>query len=170
MSLTFLVGGARSGKSSRAVRLAEEWGGPVVFVATGTETDEEMAERIALHRAERPAGWTTVEEPLALADAVARAPADGFVVVDCLTIWVANALDAGWDAAAVERAAMLLADTAAGREAPVVVVSNEVGMGVVPSSDLARRYRDLLGRVNALVAGRADRAALVVAGRELELS
>jgi adenosylcobinamide kinase / adenosylcobinamide-phosphate guanylyltransferase len=169
MALMFLVGGARSGKSSLAVRSAAEWSGPVVFVATGVAGDEEMAERIARHRADRPAGWTTLEAPLDLAQALGQAPDDAFVVVDCLTLWAANALDAGWSADAVEEAAEDVAARAAERFAPTVVVSNEVGMGIVPETPLGRLYRDVLGRVNAAFAARAERACLVVAGRTLEL-
>jgi adenosyl cobinamide kinase/adenosyl cobinamide phosphate guanylyltransferase len=170
MPLTFLVGGARSGKSALALRLASEWDGPVVFVATATaREDPEMHRRIEAHRAERPAGWTTVEEPLELARSVVEAPAGACLVVDCLTLWVANALEAGWSDTEVEDAAAGAARSAAARPEPAIVVSNEVGLGLVPDTELGRRYRDVLGRVNALVAAEADRALLVVAGRTLEL-
>ena len=171
MGLVFLLGGARSGKSALAVRLAAESGAPVVFVAT-TELrgdDEELRVRVDAHRAERPPSWATVEEPLELARALREAPAEACVVVDCLTLWTANALEAGLDDAAVERAAVEAADVAASREALTVVVSNEVGLGVVPATPLGRRFRDVLGRVNAVFAAAAERASFVVAGRELEL-
>ena len=171
MGLVFLLGGARSGKSALAVRLAAESGAPVVFVAT-TELrgdDEELRARVDAHRAERPPSWATVEEPLELAHALREAPAEACVVVDCLTLWTANALEAGLDDAAVERAAVEAADVAASREALTVVVSNEVGLGVVPATPLGRRFRDVLGRVNAVFAAAAERASFVVAGRELEL-
>jgi adenosylcobinamide kinase / adenosylcobinamide-phosphate guanylyltransferase len=170
MGLTFFVGGARSGKSTLAVRAAAEWGGPVVVVATAEARDEEMAARIAQHRAERPQEWTTIEEPLDLVAALERAPADACVVLDCLTLWTANALEAGWNDEAIESAAGEVAALAGRRAAPTVVVSNEVGMGLVPDTPLGRRYRDVLGRVNAIFAGAAERACLVVAGRTLELS
>jgi adenosyl cobinamide kinase/adenosyl cobinamide phosphate guanylyltransferase len=171
MPLTFLVGGARSGKSSLAVRLAAEWEGPVVFVATAeAREDAELAARIARHRLERPPAWTTVEEPLDLAGGLAGAPDDAFVVVDCLTLWAANAVEAGWSDENVERVAAETAAAAAARPSPAVVVSNEVGMGLVPATPLGRSFRDLLGRVNAVYAERADRACLVVAGRTLELT
>lgn len=170
MALTFLLGGARSGKSTLAVRLASEWSGPVVFVATAEHRDDpEMDARIEAHVAERPPGWKTVEAPLEVVGCVAAAPADACVVVDCLTLWVSNALEAGWSDEETEAAAGELARAAAVREAPTVVVSNEVGLGVVPETPLGRRYRDVLGRVNAVVAAEADRALLVVAGRALEL-
>jgi adenosylcobinamide kinase / adenosylcobinamide-phosphate guanylyltransferase len=169
MALTFLVGGARSGKSSLAVRLAAEAGGPVVFVATTEARDEEMAARIERHRGERPADWSTVEALLDLAGALAAAPADACVVLDCLTLWTSNALEAGWSDETVERVAEEVAALAAARTAPTVVVSNEVGLGVVPDTPLGRRYRDVHGRVNAVFAAAAERAFLVVAGRALEL-
>ena len=168
MGLTFLVGGARSGKSSLAVRLAVESGRAVVFVATSEARDEEMAARIEVHRGERPPEWSTVEAPLDLADALAAAP-DACVVLDCLTLWTSNALEAGWSDEAVAEAAEQVAGLAAARKATTVVVSNEVGLGVVPDTPLGRRYRDVHGRVNAIVAAAAERACLVVAGRALEL-
>ena len=159
MSLVFLLGGARSGKSSLAVRLAAETGAPVVFVATGEARDAEMAERIAHHRAERPAGWETVEEPLELHAAIESAPPDACVVVDCLSLWVANVLEQGADP---EPRVPL-------RRGPTIVVSNEVGLGVVPATPLGRTYRDVLGRVNAAWAAAANEAYFVVAGKALRL-
>jgi adenosyl cobinamide kinase/adenosyl cobinamide phosphate guanylyltransferase len=162
MTLTVLLGGARSGKSALAVRLAAESGRPVTFVATGEARDPEMTVRIDAHRRERPPGWTTVEQPIDLAGALARAPADDTVVVDCLSLWVANLLERGLnddDALAV----------AAARDAPTIAVTNEVGLGIVPATELGRTYRDLLGRVNAAWVAAADRALFVVAGRALEL-
>ena len=171
MPLTFLVGGARSGKSSLGVRLAAEWGGPVVVIATAEARDDsELAARIARHRLERPAGWQTVEEPLDLIGELGRVPDEAFVLVDCLTLWAANAVEAGWSDEDVEQAAVDIAVLAAGRASPTVVVSNEIGMGVVPATPLGRSFRDLLGRVNTEFAARAERACLVVAGRALELT
>ncbi len=168
MTLTLLLGGARSGKSTLALRRAQAHDGPVVFVATAEPRDAEMAERIERHRAERDAAWTTVEAPLDLAGALSAAPAGACVIVDCLTLWVANRLERDSEseivALAEETAAM-----AASRAAPVIVVSNEVGRGVVPASRLGRDYRDVLGRVNAVFADAAGEAALVVAGRPLWL-
>jgi adenosyl cobinamide kinase/adenosyl cobinamide phosphate guanylyltransferase len=164
MTLTLLLGGARSGKSALAVRLAEETRRPVVFVATGEAGDAEMAERVRLHRESRPADWTTVEEPLELRRALDDA-GDALVVVDCLTLWVANALERGWSAARIEEHAA----EAASRAGDTIAVSNEVGLGVVPATPLGRTYRDVLGRVNAIWAAAADEALFVVAGRTLEL-
>jgi len=170
MALTVLLGGARSGKSALAQRLAGRWDGPVTVVATGQARDAEMAERIARHRAARPAGWETVEEPLELAAALAACGRDTLVVVDCLTLWVSNLLGQGLTDAEVGARAGAAAATAAGRTAPTVAVSNEVGSGIVPAEPLARRYRDLLGQVNGVWAAAADRALLLVAGRALPLT
>ncbi len=169
MGLVFLVGGARSGKTALALGLAARSGGPVVVVATAEVRDEEMAARIERHRAERPRDWSTLEVPLDVTRALAGAPEEACVVVDCLTLWTSNALEAGWSDEAVERAAGELAALAAARSAPTLVVSNEVGLGIVPDTPLGRRYRDVHGRVNAVVAAAAERALLVVAGRTLEL-
>jgi adenosylcobinamide kinase / adenosylcobinamide-phosphate guanylyltransferase len=170
MGITLLVGGARSGKSARALRLASDWDGQVVFVATAEDRDSEMAARIARHRLERPASWRTIEAPLELVRAFDSIPAGAFVILDCLTLWVANALEAGWTDEDVERAAAAVATIAAGRERPTVVVTNEVGLGVVPQTALGRAYRDLLGRVNAVFAAEAEHAYLMIAGRVLELT
>jgi adenosyl cobinamide kinase/adenosyl cobinamide phosphate guanylyltransferase len=169
VTLVVLLGGARSGKSARAVELAAGRGGPVTFVATGEAGDDEMAARIEAHRASRPASWTTLEEPLDLGSALAAARSDATVVVDCLSLWVANALERGDSDAEVEEQARAAAAAAAGRSGLTVAVSNEVGLGIVPSTALGRRYRDVLGRVNATWVAAADEAALVVAGRSLHL-
>jgi adenosylcobinamide kinase / adenosylcobinamide-phosphate guanylyltransferase len=170
MPLTLLLGGARSGKSALAVRLAGGWAGPVAFVATAEARDPEMAERIARHRAARPGGWATVEAPRELEAALDRVPADAFVVLDCLTLWVANLLEAGLPDGEVERRAAAAAANAAARAAPTVAVSNEVGWGIVPAEPPTRRYRDLLGRVNSTWAAAAEVALLLVAGRALPLA
>jgi adenosyl cobinamide kinase/adenosyl cobinamide phosphate guanylyltransferase len=164
VSLTFLLGGARSGKSALALELASRSGGPVTFIATATAGDEEMAARIAAHREERPGEWVTVEEPVRLAEALAAA--DGTVVVDCLTLWVANLLEA--QIAGIEEQAADAAAIAAGKR--TIAVSNEVGLGVVPATPLGRHYRDVLGRVNAAWADAAEATLLVVAGRALPLA
>ena len=170
MALTLLLGGARSGKSAMAQRLAGRWDGPVTVVVTGEARDAEMAERVRRHRAARPAGWSTVEEPLELAAALGARGRDTFVVVDCLTLWVSNLLERGLTDAGVEARARAAAATAAARPAPTVAVSNEVGAGIVPADPLSRRYRDLLGQVNAAWAAAADRALLLVAGRAVPLA
>lgn len=169
MSLTLLTGGARSGKSALAVRRAGRSGLPVVFVATGQGRDEEMASRIERHRAERPAGWTTLEAPVDLVGAVRAIPTDRCVVVDCLSLWVANLMEHGDDEASTVALAEELARWGTAYPGLVVVVTNEVGLGMVPMHPLSRDYRDRLGRVNATLARHAHRAQLVVAGRTLTL-
>ena len=169
MTLTLLLGGARSGKSALAVHRAGALGRPVVFVATAEARDTEMRDRIARHRAERPAGWTTREAPHDLDHAIEQTPAEATVIVDCLSLWVANLMERGDDPAAVETAADRVARRAARHTGPVIAVSNEVGMGIVPDHRLGRAYRDHLGRVNAIWARHANEAPLVVAGRTLAL-
>jgi adenosyl cobinamide kinase/adenosyl cobinamide phosphate guanylyltransferase len=166
VSLTFLLGGARSGKSSLATKLALEWSGAVTVIATAEARDDEMAERIRLHREERPDGWTTIEEPVALDAALARVAPGDAVVLDCLSLWVANLLERDADVDAHNGRALALVQD---RTAPTIAVSNEVGLGVVPATELGRLYRDVLGRVNGHWAAAADDAAFVVAGRMLRL-
>jgi adenosyl cobinamide kinase/adenosyl cobinamide phosphate guanylyltransferase len=168
MGLTFLVGGARSGKSRLAQALAIRADRPVVVIATAEPGDDEMAARIDRHRAERPAGWTTIEESLDLDGAIASVHPGAFVLVDCLTLWVSNLLGGHGDER-IEELAATAAARAAAHPGGAVAVSNEVGMGVVPTNAMARRYADLLGRVNAVWAAAADRPLLVVAGRVLPL-
>jgi adenosylcobinamide kinase / adenosylcobinamide-phosphate guanylyltransferase len=171
--LTFIVGGARSGKSAHAERLARESGLPVTYIATARIADDEFAARVAHHRARRPAHWAEVLEPLDLAAALDSAAAPGqCVLIDCLTLWLANLLcppDAesplpDWSArldafaAACERA-----------QGTVLIVSNEIGMGVVPLGAATRLYVDELGRLNQRIAALADRATLVAAGLPLML-
>ena len=169
MAITLLTGPVASGKSRLAADLAEGWQGPVDLVVTAEGRDEEMRARIERHRAERPASWRVHEEPLDLAGAIAAIPADTYAIVDCLTLWVSNRLGAGDDPDRVLDLAVEAADVAAARAAPSVVVTNEVGWGIVPVNDLARTYRDLLGRVNGTFADRAGAAWLVVAGRAIGL-
>jgi len=170
MALSILLGGARSGKSTLAVRCGSAYSGPVCFIATATAGDDEMATRIAHHRAERPATWQTLEEPLELEAALARAEEDALVIVDCLTLWVSNQLAAGTHEQDIAEHAARAAGRAAERVAPVIAVSNEVGMGIVPADSLARRFRDIHGRVNASWVAQATQANLVVAGALLGLA
>jgi adenosylcobinamide kinase / adenosylcobinamide-phosphate guanylyltransferase len=169
MAYTFLVGGARSGKSTLAVRLASAFGCAVLVVATAEARDDDMAERIRAHRASRPPEWEVLEAPLELLVALEGVREDASVVLDCLTLWVSNALEDGAAEEDVDGEARKVASALASREAPSIVVSNEVGLGIVPANELARRYRDLLGRVNASFAAQASRSYFVVAGRGLPL-
>lgn len=169
MALTVLLGGARSGKSALAVRRAAATGAHVVFLATAEARDAEMADRIARHRADRPAAWQTVEAPIEVPASLRSAPESATVIVDCLSLWVSNLLEHGWRDEDVLEVAGEAAGTAARRPGLTLAVSNEVGMGVVPENRLGRRYRDLLGRVNAAWAAAASEALLIVAGRQLRL-
>lgn len=141
----------------------------MAFLATATPLDADMAERIARHRAERP-DWPTIEEPIDLAGALRSALPGALVIVDCLTLWLSNLMASEVpDDAIVDRAAAT-ATIAAGRRAPTVVVTNEVGSGIHPETELGRRYRDLLGAVNQRFAARSRRTLLVVAGRVLPMT
>ncbi|CAN7617689.1 bifunctional adenosylcobinamide kinase/adenosylcobinamide-phosphate guanylyltransferase [Pseudoduganella sp. LjRoot289] len=180
MTRTLVFGGARSGKSAYAEQLAIATGKEVVYIATARAGDGEMAVRIAHHQRQRPAIWTTVEEPLALAAALRQwcAP-QRLVLVDCLTLWLSNLMFAGGtdypdvgeitlpEQFHVQRAALLAAlEHAAG---DVVLVSNEVGMGIVPYGAISRVFTDEAGRLNQAVAAVCDRAVLVAAGLPLVL-
>lgn len=164
MTVTLLLGGARSGKSTMALRLATDHAGPVTFIATATAEDDDMANRIANHKAERPSSWTTVEAPSELATAILQADSHCLLIVDCLTMWAANRFLAGASCDAQE-----IVDALFVRAGHSIVVTNEVGMGVVPGTPMGRDYRDELGRINRIVSLAADRAVLMVAGRLLEL-
>jgi adenosylcobinamide kinase/adenosylcobinamide-phosphate guanylyltransferase len=168
MALSFshlVLGGARSGKSRYAVEQAAQSGHRVAFLATARALDGDMAARIARHQAERPARWTTLEEPWDLVASCRRAaPAHDVILVDCATVWVGNLMERGDDDAAVLAAADALARLQRERAVSLLVVSNEVGEGVHPSTALGRRFRDLLGSVNQRLAAAADRVTLMVAG------
>ena len=165
MGLVLLVGGARSGKSDLAVRLASAQPRSVTVIATAEPGDAEMAARIDRHRAERPAAWTTVEEPHRLEDAISATDPEACMIIDDLTLWVANLLGTP----DLERRAAAAAAAAAHREPLTVAVSNEVGLGIVPDNPMAREYRDVLGRVNSVWAAAASSSYLLVAGKLLAL-
>jgi len=163
-----VLGGARSGKSAFAQRRALESGLKVIYFATAEAGDAEMAERIARHRAERPAEWGLVEEPLALAGALRRQAAPHHcLLVDCLTLWLCNLLAVGEQRLRTETADLLA--TLADLPGQVLLVSNEVGQGIVPDNPLARQFRDEAGRLHQAVANRCDRVVFVVAGLPLTL-
>lgn len=164
--LTLVLGGARSGKSGYAeglARRAENSGYSVVYIATAEALDEEMAARVAHHRAHRPTGWTTVEEPIRLAETLSRAAGpDRLVLVDCLTLWLTNLMLAEPPMLETERAKLLA--TLPVLPGDIVLVSNEVGSGVVPADPLSRRFVDEAGRLHQTLAALADRVVLMVAG------
>ncbi|MFC3230132.1 bifunctional adenosylcobinamide kinase/adenosylcobinamide-phosphate guanylyltransferase [Marinibaculum pumilum] len=165
---TLVLGGARSGKSRHAQLLAEHAGpAPWTYIATAEALDPEMEQRIAAHRRDRGPDWRTVEAPHDLATALAAAAApDRVVLVDCLTLWLSNRLLADADLAA-DSAALEAAFAAA--PGTVICVANEVGLGIVPDNALARRFRDAAGRLNQLLAARADRVLFMAAGLPLSL-
>lgn len=172
-ALIFILGGARAGKSRLAQELAQQradaTGAAVCFIATAEALDDDMRARILRHQAERPAHWRLIEEPRALAAAYAQAAEAGVVIVDCLTLLVSNWLLSMPDHEAdclnaIETTLAAFLQTFARRKQTVIVVSNEVGLGIVPDNALARRYRDLLGRVNQSVAAAATEVHFVVAG------
>jgi len=176
-TLTLILGGARSGKSAHASRLAQERGGDdVLFVATAEALDDEMAARIEAHRRDRPAAWRTLEAPHQTGEAILRAGPGAMVLVDCLTLLVSNAVLALPESASATQAeAAALAETegliAAYRRGSGswIVISNEVGLGLVPAYPVGRTYRDALGRANQRLATEADEVVLMVAGIPLKI-
>ncbi|MYA61463.1 MAG: bifunctional adenosylcobinamide kinase/adenosylcobinamide-phosphate guanylyltransferase [Dehalococcoidia bacterium] len=171
--LILILGGARSGKSALAERLARQRE-RVLFVATAEALDMDMERRIAAHRSQRPSAWSTLEEPLDLSSAIQEV-ADGYEIclLDCLTLWVSNLLLKMEDDPNVEREVLAevkrLLEVYEESSATWIVVSNEVGLGIVPPTPLGRQYRDILGRANQAVAARADRVYLTVAGLMMDL-
>ena len=179
--LTFILGGARSGKSSYAERLAAQHGGAVLYVATARAWDDDMAARIARHKADRPAHWSTLEAPLQVGEAVSQwlrnAPElPAVVLLDCLTLLANNVLVSMPEDIRPEQAEAALAPEIAALTAAIkasgldwIVVSNEVGLGIVPAYALGRVFRDALGGANRTLASHADRVYATVAGMALEL-
>jgi adenosylcobinamide kinase/adenosylcobinamide-phosphate guanylyltransferase len=169
-SVTLVLGGARSGKSRYAQQLAEQ-SGRVVFVATAKISDDEMRAKIERHRADRPKEWLTVEEPLELPQVLSSYELScDMIVVDCLTLYAANLLEAeDENQSAIDRRIAALCEALQRTQCAVVLVSNEVGSGIVPTHPLGRRYRDLLGELNQKIATLADDAVLMIAGLPLAL-
>ncbi|SNS79711.1 MULTISPECIES: bifunctional adenosylcobinamide kinase/adenosylcobinamide-phosphate guanylyltransferase [unclassified Azospirillum] len=164
--LTLVLGGARSGKSAMAERLVTGLPGPWTYIATAQAFDEEMRQRIRQHQADRVPGWQTLEEPMDLAGALASSAAAGPVLVDCLTLWLTNLMLAGRDIPAERARLLALLPTL---PAPVVLVGNEVGLGIVPENKLARQFRDHAGRLHQDIARIADRVLFMAAGLPLAL-
>lgn len=179
--LTLILGGARSGKSRYAQELAASQveGRPVLFIATAQAGDDEMTVRIAKHQTDRPPHWRTVEEPLKTADALRREQEAPVVIIDCLTFYVTNHLlrtgDAAhcdaevWDEMGTDRAVAELLEAAQAVVARVILVSNEVGLGLVPETELGRVWRDVTGRANQRAAAAADEVIFLVAGLPLRI-
>lgn len=167
--ITFVLGGAASGKSAYAEAAADSFaaGRGAVYIATAEALDDEMALKIAAHRARRGDGWTTVEAPLGLAAAIAENDSpDAVILVDCLTLWLSNLLAAGRDVSAETENLVAVLAAARGR---ILLVSNEVGLGIVPENRLARAFRGLQGALNQRIAAVAGRVVFVAAGLPLVL-
>lgn len=162
--LTLVLGGARSGKSRYAESLVTAGPKPWVYVATAEPRDDEMRARIAEHQARRAEGWQTIEAPLMLNEALRAAPVGSAVLVDCLTLWLTNAMLGAFD---LDKTMAQLDDALASRDGATVLVANEVGLGIVPDNALARRFRDAQGVLNQRLAAQASRVVLMVAGLPL---
>ncbi|MBI2963035.1 MAG: bifunctional adenosylcobinamide kinase/adenosylcobinamide-phosphate guanylyltransferase [Deltaproteobacteria bacterium] len=167
LPIVLVLGGARSGKSRFALARAAALPPPRVFLATAEALDEEMAARIDRHRAERGGEWRTIEEPFEVAGVLAR-QTGGVVLIDCLTLWLANRMGAP-PGADVGPAVGALLEAVASRHCAVVAVSNEVGLGIVPDNPLARAFRDAAGAMNRAFAEAADEVHLLVAGQALRI-
>lgn len=159
--VTLVLGGARSGKSRYAEWLIGTYPKPWVYIATAEAKDSEMAERIAAHKARRAEGWQSIEAPHELPEALAAAPQDAAVLVECLTLWLSNLMLGNFK---VDVMIARLEQELAARSGPTVLVSNEVGLGIVPDNELARRFRDAQGALNQRIAAKAARVLMMVAG------
>jgi adenosylcobinamide kinase/adenosylcobinamide-phosphate guanylyltransferase len=167
LATTLVLGGARSGKSAFAEKLIDDSGLARIYLATATAGDDEMKARIAHHRVQRGEGWTAVEEPLALVDALTREATHGrAVLVDCLTLWLSNLMLAQRDPDVEARRLTRFLGVA---KYPIVFVSNEVGLGLVPDTPLGRRFRDAQGRLNQIVAASVPNVVFIAAGLPLWL-
>ena len=167
MSLIFITGGARSGKSTLAVELAKKSNGKVAFIATAQAGDDEMKKRILLHKQERPQGWSTIEEPANVAVAIDSAYECDTVIIDCITLLLSNLIcecdnldETQWILDEIKK----LVESAKRFNGTVIIISNEVGMGIVPENKLAREYRDLAGKANQIIASAADQVYVCFSG------
>lgn len=167
MSIIFIIGGARSGKSSFALQLAKSIGRKVAFIATAQAGDEEMLKRIQIHKQDRPDEWTTIEEPLDVASAIDSAKGNDVVIIDCVTLLISNLLcstenfdDVSWIFKKIEKMIKSVKEFIG----TVIIISNEVGMGIVPENRLAREFRDMAGKANQMIASSADKVYFCFSG------
>ena len=167
MTITFILGGARSGKSTHALHLGEGCEGARIFIATAEALDAEMTDRIERHRTERKDHWKTIEEPLNLAAAISEHAISGnTVLIDCLTLWLSNLFHHERDS---DQEILLLADSLERATGNIILVSNEIGLGLVPETSLGRSFRDAQGRLNQKIAAMSDIVEFIAAGIPLKL-
>jgi adenosylcobinamide kinase / adenosylcobinamide-phosphate guanylyltransferase len=166
---TFVVGGARSGKSGFALKLAGELSGPCAYIATARALDPEMEERIERHKKDRGPGWETFEVPVDITERIIALKGYGVIILDCLTLWLMNLVEAGLDDDEIKRLADRLAFECNNTGSSVIAVSNELGLGIVPENHLARRFRDLSGSMNQIMANAATEVFFVAAGIPLKM-
>ncbi|HBO84702.1 MAG TPA: bifunctional adenosylcobinamide kinase/adenosylcobinamide-phosphate guanylyltransferase [Deltaproteobacteria bacterium] len=164
--LIFVTGGCRSGKSKYALKLAESMNGRKLYLATGEPFDEEMAERIKKHKKERGNNWTTIEEPINVIDAVKKNKRCDVILLDCLTLWISNLL---MKDSRLKKIIVNLISTCKHSKANIIIVSNEVGLGIVPDNELARKFRDIIGLANQRIAAASDDVYFVVSGIPLKI-
>lgn len=169
-NITFILGGARSGKSGFAIGLAKKTARRVAFIATARPEDEEMKRRIKLHKKKRPSKWKTIEEPRDLASLIKNLPRRyRLIIIDCLTIYISNLMLEGRSDRYIEREVSCILKIIKNSDFESIIVSNEVGLSLVPDNPLGRRFRDLAGRVNQLVSGAADKAYFIVSGLPIKI-
>lgn len=168
--ITFLLGGARSGKSQFALESAKKAGKSVLFVATAIPFDEEMRRRIRLHRKNRPSHWKTAEAPKGLCALLKKIPKKiDLVIIDCITIYISNLLLENKPDSFIEKEVISILNTLKKSSLNCIIVSNEVGMGIVPENALARKFRDLAGKINQLIANASQEAYFIISGVPLKL-
>ena len=168
--LTFILGGARSGKSRFAIELAKKTAGRVAFIATARPEDDEMRRRIKLHRKNRPSRWKTIEGPRGLAPLIKNLPARyDLIIIDCLTIYISNLLLEGKGDRYIEREVSGILKSIKNLDFDSIIVSNEVGLSLVPDNPLGRRFRDLAGRINQMAAAASSKAYFIVSGLPIKI-
>ena len=169
--ITFILGGARSGKSRYAEEIAKKHGKKTVFIATAAALDEEMKERIRLHKISRPKEWATIETPINLSGVIAgMKPIYGTAIIDCVGLWISNLLMANMKDKMIEKRIKELAGGVLKSKADlVIIVSNEVGEGIVPADPISRRFRDLVGLANQIIAAKADTVIMMRAGIPIKI-